>query len=185
VTRPRPRPLPFSDEEIAFVVMCARRGFCGKETAIRLNEKFAGARSIAAVLNAARRNGTGFRSAGRDAAARRIADAAAPAVTVTALRHERPYQFSYQPALMPTARGRLIAELERRADEPPPLGPPGDFVPGCKWLHGEPRADTWRQCAHKRAPASAYCGYHRARTIRVRTNIASPLAGEDKMRRAR
>ncbi len=178
------RDLPFTAGEIAFVVKCARQGLTGKNTTVCFNAKFGAARGHGAIFHVARENGAPFGYRRAHVSVPRRASPGAPEVTSAELRHERPFQFSFQPALMPAIRGGQLVDFERRADEPAALGPPGDFAPGCKWIHGEPRADAWRQCGHKRAPASAYCEYHRTRTVRIRTVISSPLEGEDKHRNA-
>jgi hypothetical protein len=175
---------PFTGDEIAFIVKCARQGLTGKNTTLRFNAKFAAARSPGSVFHVARENGApfGYRRGGFSAPS--LANSGAPSVTVAQLRHESPFHFSFQPAMHPaTRRGGQLIDFERRADEPPALGPRGEFARGCKWIHGEPQSDAWQQCGHKRAAASAYCAYHRARTIRVRTNLSSSSRGEDKRER--
>ena len=179
----------FSGDEIAFIVKCAGAGLTARAATARLNAKFGKGRKRGSLITIARKLGAPFGfTKTQPAGVAKLAESLKIDRGNVAGRHERTTRFSFQPVLAPGLRGGQLVDLERRADEPAPLGPRGEFARGCKWIDGEPRSQTWQQCGHKRAPASAYCEYHRTRTIRLRMNmeatdtpaLSSPARGEDK-----
>lgn len=79
---------------------------------------------------------------------------------------------SYDPAMQNAINARRAAAERKKQppnppplppappDEPKPLGPKGEFAPGCQWIGSDPRLPGWRMCGHERVPGRSYCPFH-------------------------
>ncbi len=148
----------YSAAEIAFIVRCAGQGLSAREAAARLNAKFGNGRARTSLIRIASLNGAPFGYT-------RVHPTSQPRPSLheevpPPPRAELPLRAAFW------LRRDAFTDLVRRDDEPPALGPLGQFGAGCKWLHGDPCSEAWQQCGHRRARRSSYCAYHRARTVR-------------------